>query len=284
MRLRSLLFTPADDGRKVQKAFTSDADAVILDLEDAVAVSKKPAAREKAVAALRDRARPTFVRVNALPTPHCFDDLLAVVPAGPDGIILPKLERASDVRTAEWVIGEVERRAGIAAGSVGLAGIVETALGVAAAGEIAAAGSRLRWLMFGAVDLALDMNGGLDDELGLIGHARFAVALASRTAGLPGPIDTAFVDIKGLDRLRVSSGRARAMGYSGKACIHPAQIAVVNEVFSPSEAELAGARRIVEAFVAAECAGSAAIAVDGAMIDYPVFLKAQRMLAQMGEA
>lgn len=120
--------------------------------------------------------------------------------------------------------------------------------------------------------------------MGADGQARFAVALASRTAGLPGPIDTAFVDIQGLERLRESAGRARAMGYSGKACIHPRQIAVVNEVFSPSAAELAWSRRIVDAFAAAERAGSAAVAVDGAMIDYPVVLKARRVLAQAGEA
>lgn len=282
MRLRSLLFTPANGGRKVEKALTSEADAVILDLEDAVALTEKAAARELAVAALRDRAKPVFVRVNALSTPHCFDDLLAIVPAGPDGIVLPKVERASDVLTAEWVIGELERRAGLAPGQVGLAPIVETGLGVAAAGEIAAAGSRVRWLMFGAVDLALDMDLDLDDELGAVGQARFAVALASRTAGLPGPIDTAFVDIQALDRLRASAGRARAMGYSGKACIHPAQISVVNEVFTPSARELERARRIVEAFAAAERAGSAAVALDGAMIDYPVVLRAQRLLAQAG--
>ena len=283
MRLRSLLFTPANGGRKVEKAFTGGADAVILDLEDAVAVAEKPAARELAVAALRQRGKPAFVRVNALSTPHCFDDLLAVVPAGPDAIILPKVEHPSDVRTAEWVIGELERRAGLAAGSVGLAGIVETALGVAAAVQIAASGSRLRWLMFGAVDLALDMDLDLDDELGAIGQARFAVALASRTAGLPGPIDTAFVDIQGLERLRASAGRAAAMGYSGKACIHPLQVPVVNAVFSPSAAELERSRRIVEAFAAAERAGSAAVAVDGVMIDYPVVRRAERVLAQAGE-
>jgi citrate lyase subunit beta/citryl-CoA lyase len=111
MRLRSLLFTPANGGRKVEKAFASEADAVILDLEDAVAVAEKPAAREHAVAALRQRGKPAFVRVNALSTPHCFDDLLAIVPAAPDGIILPKVEHQSDVRTAEWAIGELERRA-----------------------------------------------------------------------------------------------------------------------------------------------------------------------------
>ena len=277
---RSLLFTPANGGRKVEKAFASAADGVILDLEDAVAVSEKPAARAFAVGALGGRTRPAFVRVNALSTPHCFDDLLAIVPAGPDGIVLPKTESRADVLTADWVIAQVERRHGLEPGGIGLAPILETALGIQAAQEIARAAPRVRWLMFGAVDLALDMDVDLDDELGAIGQARFAVALASRTAGLPGPMDTAFVDIPALDRLRASAVRARAMGYAGKTCIHPLQIDVVNDVFTPSPREIERARRIVDAFDAAERAGSAAVSVDGAMIDYPVVLRAKRLLGQ----
>lgn len=281
--MRSLLFTPANAGRRVDKAFGSEADAVILDLEDAVATAEKPAAREAAAAALQRRTKPTFVRVNALSTTHCFDDLLAIVPAAPDGIVLPKVEARTDVITVDWVMAQLERRHGVAPGSVGLAPILETGPGIAAAAEIATASPRVRRLLFGAVDLALDMDIDLNDELGAIGQARFAIALASRSAGLPGPIDTAFVDIHALDRLRDSTRRARAMGYTGKTCIHPLQIPVVNEVFSPSPAELERARRIVAAFDEAERAGSAAVAVDGAMIDYPVVLRAQRLLASQGE-
>jgi citrate lyase subunit beta / citryl-CoA lyase len=279
MKLRSLLFTPANGGRKVEKAFASAADGVILDLEDSVAISEKPAARELAVQALRGkRPLPAFVRVNALSTPFCFDDLLAVAPGAPDAIVLPKVEAASDILTADWVLSQIETRHGLKPGSIGLAPILETARGLAFADVIAAASPRVRRLMFGAVDLALDMDMTLDDEHGALAHARFAVALASRKAGLPGPCDTAFVDIHATERLRMSATHARAMGYSGKTCIHPAQIAVVNEVFTPTEAELARARRIVEGFDAAERAGAAAVTVDGAMIDYPVVLKARRLL------
>ena len=279
MQLRSLLFTPANGGRKVEKAFASAADGVILDLEDAVAVSAKPAARQDAVQALAgERPRAAYVRVNALSTPFCFDDLLAIVPAAPDAIVLPKVESASDVRTADWLLSQLETRHGLPPGRIGLVPILETALGVAAAAEIARASPRLHRLMFGAVDLALDMDLDLDDDQGAIAQARFAIALASRCAGLPGPIDTAFVDIQAIDRLRASARRARAMGYTGKTCIHPAQIEAVNEVFSPTAHELDRARRIVEAFDAAERAGSAAVSVDGAMIDYPVVLKARRTL------
>lgn len=285
MQLRSLLFTPANGGRKVEKAFASAADGVILDLEDAVAVSEKPAARQAAVQALGgERTRTAWVRVNALSTPFCFDDLLAIAPAAPDAIVLPKVEAYADVRTADWLLSQMEARHGLAAGSIGLAPIIETAAGIAAAGEIARASPRVQRLVFGAVDLALDMDLDLDDDQGAIAQARFAIALASRAAGLPGPMDTAFVDIPALDRLRASAVRARAMGYGGKLCIHPAQIEVVNEVFTPTARELERARRIVDAFDAAERAGLAAVSLDGAMIDYPVVLKARRVLLAGGVA
>ena len=287
MQPRSLLFTPANGGRKVEKAFASAADGVILDLEDSVAVGEKSVARQLAVQALAgqrealagQRTRLAFVRVNAVSTPFCFDDLMAIAPASPDEIVLPKVESAYDVRTADWLLTQLEARHGLAPGGIGLAPILETALGIAAAAEIARAAPRVRRLMFGAVDLALDMDLDLDDDQGAIAQARFAIALASRGAGLAGPLDTAFVDIHAADRLRASARRARAMGYTGKACIHPAQIEVVNEVFTPTAQELDRARRIVEAFDAAERAGAAAVSVDGAMIDYPVVLKARRMLA-----
>ncbi len=285
MQLRSLLFTPANGGRKVEKAFASAADGVILDLEDAVAVGEKPAARRAAVQALGgERTRTAWVRVNALSTPFCFDDLLAIAPAAPDAIVLPKVESCADVRTADWLLSQLEARYGLAAGSIGLTPILETATGIAAAGDIARGSPRVQRLMFGAVDLALDMDLDLDDDQGAIAQARFAIALASRAAGLPGPMDTAFVDIPALDRLRASAVRARAMGYSGKLCIHPAQIEVVNEVFTPTTRELERARRIVDAFDAAERAGLAAVSLDGAMIDYPVVLKARRVLLAGGAA
>ena len=277
-RPRSLLFTPANGGSKVAKAFASAADGVILDLEDAVAVSEKQVARQAAVQALAlPRSRMALVRVNALSTPFCFDDLLAVTPAQPGEIILPKVEAASDVRTADWVLTQLEARHGLPAGGIGLVPILETAAGIAAAAEVARA-PRVRRIMFGAVDLALDMELDLDDDAGPMAQARFAIALASRCAGLPGPLDTAFVDIRAPDRMCATAMRARAMGYTGKACIHPAQIEVVNQVFSPSAAEVERARRIVAAFDAAEQSGSAAIAVDGVMIDYPVVLRARKLL------
>ena len=276
---RSLLFTPANHPRRVEKALAGNADGVILDLEDAVATAEKPAARAGALAALRGpRPKPVFVRVNALSTPFCFDDLLAVVPAAPDGIVLPKAEGASDVRTADWLLTQLEARHGLPQGGIGLLPILETALGIANARETAAACPRIGRLMFGAVDLALDMDADVNDDAGAMGQARFAIALASRCAGLPGPLDTAFVDVAAPDRLHATAIRARAMGYTGKACIHPSQVEVVHAVFTPTDAELDRARRVVAAFDAAEREGAAAVMLDGAMIDVPVVLKARRLL------
>jgi citrate lyase subunit beta/citryl-CoA lyase len=280
---RSYLFVPATSERKLDKALTAETDALIVDLEDAVAVSEKPAARLFIAERLRQPlARPIFVRVNDLGTPFAFDDIAAVASPHLTGIVLPKVESAADIAIADWLLAQAERRLGLAAGSIGIIPILETARGLVEAASIAKASPRLRCMMFGMVDLAVDMELDLGDDEGAIQSARFAVALASRAAGLPGPVDTAFIDIADPERLRRSSAQARRMGYAGKSCIHPSQLAIVTEVFSPSAEEIARARRIVAAFEAAEADGVAALKVDGAMIDYPVVIRARRVLAHAG--
>jgi citrate lyase subunit beta/citryl-CoA lyase len=278
--LRSFLFCPATSDRKIAKAFESATDAVIIDLEDAVAVNEKPAARLALPKILAHRRpKPAYVRINALTTPFCFDDLRQVAAAGPDGIVFPKAESASDLKIVDWVLTQLEAENGHRPGSIELIPIIETAAGIAAAEQIARAVPRVRRLAFGAVDLALDMNLEFDEETGALSHARFAIALASRVAGLEGPVDTAFPDIKDLERLRQTTLNARRMGYRGKCCIHPAQIEIVNAVFTASAEEIDRARRIVSAFEDAERSGAAAVSLDGVMIDYPVADKARRLLA-----
>lgn len=276
MRARTPLFTPANHARRVEKALAGAADGVILDLEDAVATAEKGAARRDAAAALAGtRPKPVLVRVNALTTPYCYDDLVAVAPGAPDAIVLPKAENLSDVRTVDWLLHQLEARHGLPPGGIGLLPILETAEGIAHARGIAG-GPRVGRLMFGAVDLALDLDLVLDDDV--MAGPRFAIALASRQAGLPGPLDTAFVDVASPEMLRETALRARALGYTGKACIHPAQVEVVHAVFTPTAAALERARRVVAAFEAAEREGSAAVMLDGAMIDVPVVLQARRLL------
>ena len=236
---RSLLFVPATSEKKIDRAFASAADGVIVDLEDAVALSEKAAAR-RALGALLSMPRrlPCYVRVNATGTPFCFQDILAVTVAGVAGVVLPKAESADEMKTIDWLMTQLETERGLAPGGCPLMPIVETARGLASVDAIAAATPRIRRLLFGAVDLAADMAIDLDDDAGAIAQARFAIARASRAASLEAPFDTAFVDIKDGARLRASAERARALGFSGKACIHPAQIDIVNEVFTPSAGEL----------------------------------------------
>ncbi len=278
---RSLLFVPATSPHKAEKAFASAADGVILDLEDAVALAEKPQARLTAAELLKTRRNTlVFLRVNATTTPYCFDDLHVAAAAAIDGIVLPKAESAAELAMVDWLLAQLEARAGRPVGAIEIMPIVETARGLAAAVAIAQASPRLRRLAFGAVDLALDMDIDIADEAGAMAQARFRLALASRQAGLQGPMDTVFVDIRDPDGLRASATRARAMGFSGKCCIHPAQLDVVNAVFTPSEAEQRQARAVVAAFEAAEAAGAAAVSVAGAMVDYPVYEKARRVLAR----
>jgi citrate lyase subunit beta/citryl-CoA lyase len=277
---RSLLFAPASSPHKVQKAFMSDADGVIIDLEDSVAVAQKPAARSALIEALASPPRiPAFVRVNAASTSFFHEDMKALSQVSPYGVMLPKVESASDVAIVDEALREVEVHNGVAPGATEILPILETAAGLSVGPEVARASPRVRRLTFGAIDLALDMDVSIEEPFGAIDHARFMVALISRAARLASPFDTAFVDFHDLDRLRADALRARAFGYYGKSCIHPAQIEVVNGVFMPTEAELVRACRIVEAFDQAEGMGMAAVTVDGRMVDYPVASKARRLLA-----
>ena len=290
---RSLLFAPGNHPRKVEKCLGLDADAAILDLEDAVAIAEKEATRAAVVEALANRPRPDgangppsgrrprrgYVRVNAVDTPYCWGDLQAVVRPEVDGIVLPKLESASDLRTVDWVVSQLERERGMAPGRFDVIPIIETGKGVAALSSICAAGARVRRLSFGAGDYTLDMGLRWTDGERELDQSRSAIALASRAAGLEPPIDTVFVHIGRVDSLRRSAALARDFGFQGKLCIHPEQVAPVNEAFSPTAEEVARARRYLEAFRDAEARGSASIQVDGYFIDYPIVEKAERVLA-----
>ncbi|MCP5150326.1 MAG: CoA ester lyase [Ectothiorhodospiraceae bacterium] len=277
---RSFLFAPGNHARRVEKALGLDADAVILDLEDAVAVAEKPATRGLVAAALsRPRRGAAYVRVNAIDTPFCYGDMLAVVVPGLDGVVLPKVESAAALVTADWLLAQLERERGLAPGAVDLMPIVETGKGLDAVEAIARAGTRVRRLAFGAGDFTLDMGMRWTHGESELDYARARIATTSRAAGLEPPVDTVFVHLGELDALRASTERARDLGYQGKLCIHPEQVGPVNAVFSPTPEQVARARRYVAAFEAAEAAGSASIQVDGFFIDYPIVEQARRLLA-----
>jgi citrate lyase subunit beta/citryl-CoA lyase len=278
--LRSFLFAPGNSPRKVEKVFAVGADAVILDLEDAVATAEKAAARQAVVGALqRRRACLGYVRINAMTTEFCYGDLDAVVRPGLDGVILPKVDSAWQLKAVDWLLGELERAHGLEVGNIDLMPIIETGSGMAAVNAIAGAGTRVRRLAFGAGDYVLDLGLAWTRAEEELSHARAAVVVASRAAGLEPPIDSVWVDLKDSEGFEASTRRVLRMGYQGKMCIHPDQVAVTNRVFTPSDEEVAHAERVVSAFLKAENEGSASIQLDGHFIDYPFVYRAQRILA-----
>lgn len=285
--IRSFLFTPANVARRVEKALGLEADAVILDLEDSVAPSDKAASRPAVVAALaRPRKCLLYVRCNAPSTQWCYADLVQTVRKGLDGVVVPKIESAADLHAIDWLLANVEREHGMAEGSLDLLPQIETAAGVQRVDRIVQARNlrpysgpwRVKRLCFGAGDYANDM--GLSptlDEPELL-DARARIVLASRAAGLEGPIDSPWFHFKEGAAFARALERSRRGGFQGRCCVHPDQIAPVNEAYMPAAEEIASAQRIVAAFAEAEKRGAAAIQVDGQMIDYPIVHRAQKLL------
>lgn len=277
---RSFLFTPGNHPRRVDKSFTTGADAVILDLEDAVAVAEKPVTRAIVVEALKKtRVCRGYVRVNSIDTEFCYDDIDAVVGPWIDGIMLPKVERAADLQAVDWMISSLERRLGIEQGAIDLMPIIETARGHAQAREIAASCARVKRLSFGAGDYSRDLNLQWTFGEDEIASVRAEVVLASRLAGIEPPVDTVFIHIKEHEHFAASAAKGREFGFQGKLCIHPDQVGATNAAYTPSEDEAIWARKIVASFNEAEAAGLASIQVDGYFVDYPIVEKAERIVA-----
>jgi len=277
--LRSFLFAPGNHPRRVEKALTLDADAVILDLEDAVASAEKPAARGAvAAAAARPRTGLLYARVNAVDTEFCYGDLVAITGGGLDGIILPKVESAATIATIDWLLAQLERERSLTIGAIDLIPIIETARGVSELDHILAVKSRVKRVAFGAGDFTLDVNMRWSREKSELAYARARVVIASRAAGIEAPLDTVWVDLQDAVGLEASTQLALGMGFQGKMCIHPNQVTVVNRVFTPGNAEIDFAERVIAAFAKAESEGSAATQLDGKFIDYPIVYQAQRVL------
>jgi citrate lyase subunit beta/citryl-CoA lyase len=279
---RTFLFTPGNHTRRVEKALSLDVDAVILDLEDAVATSEKVASRDLVTSRLALLHGPRgYVRMNALDTAFAFGDLQAIVRPGVDGIVLPKLESVEQLHCADWIITQLERERGLPEGGIDLMPIIENGAGFAqieALGQAARTHSRVHRFAFGAGDFTLDMNlTWTPDELELLPY-RSRLVLASRAAGLEPPIDTVWVRLDDADGFARSARRAQGMGFQGKLCIHPSQCDVVNETFAPAAADVTRARAVIEAFEHAEARGVASIQLDGEFIDYPIVYRARRTL------
>ena len=286
--MRSLLFVPADSGKKLDKAMASGADAVIVDLEDSIAPEGKASARRSAADFLKSAARSAnrprlLVRVNGLDTGLIDDDLGAIVAARPDAIMLPKAEGGPSIILGAAKLSVQEAIAGIPDGEIGIVAIAtETAASLFVMATYREASPRLLGLTWGAEDLSADL--GAQANRDPHGHfldpyrlARTLCLAAAASAQVPS-YDTVTVDFRNAEALRREAQEARRDGFAGKMAIHPAQVAIINEVFTPSADDLAKARAVVAAFEAQP--GKGTVAVDGVMHDRPHLIRARQLLAQ----
>jgi citrate lyase subunit beta / citryl-CoA lyase len=280
VRLASLLFVPGDRPERMEKALGYGADALILDLEDSVSEIKKPAAR-KAVADFLDRPRADvrlFVRFNPLQGDLARDDLAAVMPHRPDGIVLPKAEGLASMQALDELLGDAE--------CVTLPVITETPLAMFKFGEYIGASKRLCALTWGAEDLPASIGATAGREAdgsytAPLELARSMTLFAAHAAGL-GAIDTICPDFRDLDALRRYAERGARDGFTGMMAIHPAQIPVINAAYTPSAEAIAHAQSIVDAFAASPGAG--VLSINGSMVDAPHLKQAQRVLQRAGLA
>lgn len=262
---RSYLFVPADRPERFGKALASGADAVIVDLEDAVAPGNKDAAWQALALWLASTLERVAIRINGIDSPWFQADLALCGLASVAAVMVPKAERVLDLQA----VAE-------AAPAKPLLPLIETAAGFDAMRALARAPGVER-LVFGSIDFQLDLGIGGDDDALL--YFRSGIVLASRLANLPAPVDGVSTAICDPQALQDDTARARRLGFSAKLCIHPSQVDAVNRGFSPSEAEIAWAQRVLDA---AQAADGAAVAVDGRMIDRPVILRAQAVLQTRG--
>jgi citrate lyase subunit beta/citryl-CoA lyase len=270
----------------LEKVGQCGADAVILDLEDAVPIAEKAATRPAVRQAVRAITTcPVYVRINPLVARTGFsqpigaDDLQAIVCKELAGIILPKVETADEVRRADQLLHSLEQERNLAPGTLDLIPIIETALGVHHAYDIAAAGTRVQRLAFGAGDFTRDIGVRWSRREIESQYARSLLVIASRAAGIEPPLDTVWVNLRDTRGLVRSARLAKQLGFQGKMLIHPSQVEPVNRVFSPSAEDIAFATRVVAAFHEAEARGLASLQLDGQFIDYPIVASAQRILA-----
>jgi citrate lyase subunit beta/citryl-CoA lyase len=285
MSRRSLMFVPGDSGRKLDKSVDTEADAIIVDLEDAVAPEHKQAARESARAFLESRRRTAprqlWVRINALNTPDCELDLAAIVAARPEGLLVPKVDHPSELVGLSEDLNRREAGAGIAAGSTRLIPLLETPRALLSVGDyLQTPLDRLSGISWGAQDLAaslgIRMLRGADGDWSFaLRSAQAQCLLVARALGVDA-IDTVTTDFKDPDALRRECARLYAAGFTGKLAIHPDQIPAINGEFTPSPAELEHARRVVAVFESSS--GSGALSLDGMMIDLAHLRAARRLL------
>jgi citrate lyase subunit beta/citryl-CoA lyase len=282
--LRSLLFAPGNHERKLRKVGSFGSDAIVLDLEDAVAESEKIAARTSVLDALAGyhETPVVLVRVNAEKTGLMGEDISAVVCGALDGIVVPKVERPETLPLVDAQLAALEEDAGIAVGSIRLLPLIETARGVARCEEIAFnAPARVVTFVFGIGDFTADIGTEPSASGAELSYARSRLVVATRAAGFRAPVDGPFLlDLTDATALVADTRRALQLGFQGRVVVYPPQVEPVQQTFSEVSAdELDRLRRVVEGFEAAERTGSASIQVDGRFIDYPPYQRAKERLS-----
>lgn len=282
---RSMLFVPGDSERKLEKAASSPADALILDLEDAVAPSRTHIARGMVLEYLRsrpDRGRQAlWVRINPLNTPEALRDLAGIVAGAPDGLLLPKVDSVADVIQASHYLDALEVREGVGPGAIRLIPVAtETPQALFSLGSYSACGGRLAGLTWGAEDIAAALGASSNrkesGEYDTVYLMARSLCLAGAVAAGVQPVDTMYADFANPAGLMADAVAARRSGFTGKIAIHPAQVDVINEAFSPSAEEVAWSRRVVDTFQSNPGLGT--VGIDGKMLDMPHLKQAQRVL------
>ncbi|MBN6188817.1 CoA ester lyase [Aneurinibacillus sp. BA2021] len=276
---RSWMFVPGNQKKKLEKSMALDADVIVYDLEDAVPLQEKPAARmlvRQAVERMKERQR--FVRINDVSTPYFMDDLTELATCDITGVMLPKAAEKEQIHLVDHLLRTAEEKSGRSPGSIMIVPLIETALGLHRAFEIASASPRVHCLAFGAVDYTLDIGTQQSKEGTEILFARSWLVNVSRAAGINPPIDGVYVDIHDSEGLRQETAFVKQLGFQGKLAIHPAQYGIINAEFAPTEEQIHRARKIVAAFANALEQGQAAVEVDGKMVDYPVAIQARKTL------
>ena len=277
---RTMLFVPGGNEKFLTKALGLSVDCVILDLEDSVSLDRKASAREAVAEALKTAdfdPKETVVRINPLETEYGKPDIAVVTRGRPDVFLLPKVGRPEDVVACDALVTEAEKKEGLPPRTIGLMAMIETPLGIVNIDEIALASPRMKGLVFGAADYTRETRGTITPDRVELHYPMSRILLAARVAGIDA-IDTPHFDITDPEGLRRHTQQAKDMGYDGKSIIHPSQVEVVNQIFTPTLDEVAHANRVIEAFETARKAGKGVTQLDGKLVENVHVEMAQRIL------
>jgi citrate lyase subunit beta/citryl-CoA lyase len=277
---RSFLYVPGDSEKMLQKAIGVDSDVLVLNLEDGVSSSKKSVARENVVRALKTNdfgRHEVVVRINSPKSSLGQSDLRLIVPCGPDGICLPKVEDPADIEDTEKAIVELEQLHGLHEGSILLHAMIESAEGVLRAREMSTASPRMASLIFGSADYTNDVHCHPEDDRSELSFALQMIVTCARAAGIDA-IDAPCFDIRNYELLQSEALHARRLGFSGKSALHPAQLEIINRIFDVTAEEIAWAERVIAELDEAENRGRALTTFEGKLLDNPHRAAAQRIL------